>query len=109
MWLSDQYFLVTPEPWPEVLRYRFRSAISTPELQPARHRADFCARSGRKLVATASSGLSPLAAQKRLRRRWLLGPTVVPTKEPLLNLDRDSMQPLLGLVCSLLVVPDVGL
>ena len=33
----------------------------------------------------------------------------VPPKELLLNLQRDSMQPLLGSVGSLLVVPDVGL
>ena len=33
----------------------------------------------------------------------------VPAKEPLLNLHRDSMQPFLGSVRSLLVVPDVGL
>jgi hypothetical protein len=54
------------------------------------------------------SGLLPLAAQKRLRRRWLRGPTVVPAKEPLLNLDRDSMQPLLGSVRPLLVVLGVA-
>jgi hypothetical protein len=34
--------------------------------------------SGRKLVTHACSGLLPLAAQKRLRRRWLRGKSRVP-------------------------------
>jgi hypothetical protein len=58
------------------------------------------------LVETACSrDLLPLIAKKRLRRRWLRGPTIVPAKEFLLNLYRDLMQPSLSPVCPVLVMP----
>jgi hypothetical protein len=62
------------------------------------------------LVETACSrDLLPLIAKKRLRRRWLRVATVVPAKEFLLNLYRDLMQPSLGSIRPLLVVPGVCL
>jgi hypothetical protein len=51
----------------------------------------------------------PLAAQKCLRRRWLRGLTVVSAKEQSLNLYRNVIQPSLGSVCPLLVMPRVCL
>jgi hypothetical protein len=54
------------------------------------------------------SGLSPLV-QKCLWWRWLRLTTIVPAKKQLLNLYRDLIQPSLGPVCPLLVMPRVYL
>jgi hypothetical protein len=42
-------------------------------------------------------------------RRWLRGTTILPAKEFLLNLHRDLIQPPLGPVCPVLMVPDLCL
>jgi hypothetical protein len=51
----------------------------------------------------------PLTVEERLRRRWLLRVTpLLPFKELLLDLERDSIQPLLGSVPPVLVIPHGG-
>ena len=62
---------------------------------------------GRSLVqgsAPLCSALLPLTAEQRLRRRWLRGTSLLTPKELLLNLQRDSVQPLLGSIRPVLVV-----
>ena len=54
------------------------------------------------------NSLSRLAG-KCLWRRWLRGTTIFPSKEFLLNLHRDLIQPLLGPIRSVLVTPDLCL
>jgi hypothetical protein len=50
-----------------------------------------------------------LLAGNCLWRRWLRGPAIVPSKEILLNLHRDLIQPLLGPIRPVLVMPNLCL
>ena len=50
-----------------------------------------------------------LLAGNSLWRRWLRGTAIVPSKEILLNLHRDLIQPLLGPIRPVLVMPNLCL
>ena len=60
-------------------------------------------------LAMLPDGLSPLISESDLWGRWLRVANVVSTEEPLLNLNRDLIQPSLGPVCPLLVMADACL
>jgi hypothetical protein len=62
-----------------------------------------------QLGSAVLNGRPRLFSEQCLRRRWLRGTSRLSANELLLNLQRDSRQPLLGAVRSLLVVPGVGI